>query len=151
MGNKQTERLMGHTNKNRKVIKKCYWGNSITVKKDLNYYIRDTSHKDDQTIWVTEACRQTGELSVWRKPSVRKTSEGRRRFKASMVDTSAASPHTVSAWRQELKLSSQCKLPYHHHHRHYHEKWKSDWAWCKAFKERYAHLNISDSLLMSFK
>ncbi|KAK5617439.1 hypothetical protein CRENBAI_006021 [Crenichthys baileyi] len=43
-----------------------------------------------------EACSQTDEASVRHNPSVRETSEDRRRFKASMVDTSAASPLTVS-------------------------------------------------------
>lgn len=50
-----------------------------------------------------------------------------------MVDTSVASPRTVSPWRQELALASQCKLHYHHRHHHYHEKWKSYWVQSKAF------------------
>lgn len=49
-----------------------------------------------------------------------------------MVDTSAASPHMVSPWRQEHALASQCKMHYHHCCHYYHEKWKSYNVWRKV-------------------
>ncbi len=79
--------------------------------------------------------RQTRSFSETDDPSVSQTSQGKKRFKVSVVDTSAASPRTVSLWCQELTLASQCKLHYHHRHHHYHEKWKSYWVQSKAFSQ----------------
>ncbi len=109
----------------------------------LGKHTREDTNRQTKKIKATDWQKHVSRRTKWKTDpvfrsdrhdsSVSQTSKGKRRFKASVVDTSAGSPRTVSLWRQELALASQCKLHYHHRHHHYHEKWKSYWVRSKAF------------------
>lgn len=145
LGHKQTGRLMGQENKKCLDIRRrkgpgVWAGRDVQMMKEGSF-LKDWKTDKNQTDWQKHVSRRTKwktDTVLWsdgQDSSVSQTSKGKRRFKASVVDTRAASRRGLSPGCQELTLTSQSKLHYHHRYYHYDEKWKSYWVQSKALNQ----------------